>query len=179
MKQVFIRFWNGAHSLKFSTAILVGLLLATSCSPANPTPGEMISPPAAGETVRSENLTPEEAVSPAPTTAGDGEHMTPQMDPPSNPAIDDLIDKAVQDLSERLGIEPDEITLVEAREVVWSNASLGCPQPGMAYADVLTSGYLIILNANNFEFEYHAGKKSEVFYCQNPEPPVSGAPYDR
>ena len=35
--------------------------------------------------------------------------------PPSNPAIDDLIDKAVQDLSERLGIEPDEITLVEAR----------------------------------------------------------------
>jgi len=101
------------------------------------------------------------------------------MDPPSTPAIKDLVEKAIQDLSDRLTIEPDEIIVVEAREVVWSNSSLGCPRPGMMYADVLTPGYLVILNAKNFNFEYHAGEDSEVFYCQNPEPPASGAPSDR
>ena len=105
--------------------------------------------------------------------------MTPQIDPPTNPRIDDLVEKAIQDLSDRLNLDRDEIAVVEAREVVWSNSSLGCPKPGMMYADVLTPGYLIILNANNFNFEYHAGQETEVIFCQNPEPPAAGAPSDR
>jgi hypothetical protein len=41
---------------------------------------------------------------------------------------------------------------------------------------VLTPGYLILLNANGQNYEYHAGKGSEVFYCENPLPPVEGIP---
>jgi hypothetical protein len=48
----------------------------------------------------------------------------------------------------------------------------------MAYAEVLTPGYLIILSVNNEEYEYHTSKGTEVIYCENPNPPVPGMPGD-
>lgn len=92
--------------------------------------------------------------------------------------LNSLIESAIQALSQRLSIEPSQIELLEAKEVVWSNSSLGCPKPGMYYADVLTPGYLIRLSVNQVEFEYHAGRSGGLIYCQDPQPPVSGAPGD-
>lgn len=92
----------------------------------------------------------------------------------SNPTVQYLITTATDDLANRISISKDQIQIKEATEVVWPNSSLGCPQPGMVYAEVLTPGYLILLNANNQDYEYHAGKNSEAFYCENPTPPVPG-----
>jgi len=92
------------------------------------------------------------------------------------PNLQSLVDKAREDLAQRLSISTSQINVVEAREVTWSNSSLGCPQPGMLYADVLTPGYLILLNANGQDFEYHTGKGSDIFYCENPTPPFEGSP---
>jgi hypothetical protein len=105
--------------------------------------------------------------------------MTPPVIPssPSN-WLEELVEQATQDLAERLSISVDQIELVEAREVIWPNGSLGCPQPGMMYAEVLTPGYLILLNAGNWNYKYHAGKGTEVFLCENPTPPVPGEPGD-
>ncbi|MBN2044422.1 MAG: hypothetical protein JW757_05320 [Anaerolineales bacterium] len=104
--------------------------------------------------------------------------MTPTTPSQASQGLKDLIERAEQDLASRLSIDATEISVVEAREVVWSNSSLGCPQPGMAYADVLTPGYLIVLQAKNFNFEYHASTGTELIFCQNPEPPASGTPID-
>lgn len=95
---------------------------------------------------------------------------------PSN--LQNLIEQAKADLATRLSVSITDIIVLEAKEVAWSNSSLGCPQPGMAYADVITLGYLIRLNANNQDYEYHAGKSSEVFLCENPTPPVPDMPGD-
>ena len=96
---------------------------------------------------------------------------------PQNPTLNNLetlIGTAKQDLAGRLSIPVNEIILLDAKDVIWSNSSLGCPQPGMVYADILTPGYLILLNVNNKDYEYHAGKSSDVFLCENPTPPVPG-----
>jgi hypothetical protein len=93
-------------------------------------------------------------------------------------AMQVMISKAISHLSNRLGIPEDSIEVARAEAVVWSNASLGCPQPGMAYADILTPGYLILLEANNVDYEYHASKGTEIIYCENPTPPVQGTPMD-
>ena len=95
---------------------------------------------------------------------------------PVTPNLQSLIEIAKEDLAQRLFIAKSQINIVEARDVVWSNASLGCPQPGMMYAEVLTPGYLILLNANGQDYEYHAGKNSDAFYCENPSPPGEGMP---
>ena len=52
---------------------------------------------------------------------------------------------------------PEESILVESVEAVqWPDSSLGCPQPGMLYAQVVTPGYLIVLAVEDQTYEYHA-----------------------
>ena len=104
--------------------------------------------------------------------------MTPSLLTPESTNMQNLVEKAKEDLAQQLSIAITQISLVEARGVVWPDASLGCPQPGMAYAEVLTPGYLILLNAGSKEYEYHASKGTEVVYCENPMSPVQGTPDD-
>ena len=99
--------------------------------------------------------------------------MNPFLPTPSG--LEDLIKKAKEDLAQRLSIPVSDIGLGEAKEVIWSDGSLGCPQPGMVYIQVLTPGYLIKLKYDNRDFEYHAGKRGSLTYCENPLPPVEGS----
>jgi hypothetical protein len=102
--------------------------------------------------------------------------MTPSLPTPADIGLQNLIDKAITDLAQRLTISANEIILLEATSVVWPDSSLGCPQEGMAYAQVLTPGYLIRLESGNHEFEYHASKGTHIFYCENPSSPILGTP---
>lgn len=104
--------------------------------------------------------------------------MTPSLPAPADAGLQRLIETAKEDLAQRLAISAKEIILLEATSVVWPDASLGCPQEGMAYAQVLTPGYLIRLEFGNQEFEYHANKGTYIIYCENPTPPVPGTPAD-
>ena len=111
------------------------------------------------------------------TTKGADTTMTPS--PPTAPGLQGLIELAKQDLAQRLSIATDQIKLVEATEVEWSDSSLGCPQPEIAYLQVVTPGYLILLDAGNKEYEYHASRDTYVIYCENPSPPIPGTSEDR
>lgn len=101
----------------------------------------------------------------------------PQMSPsiPADSGLQNLIDKAIADLANRLAIPAAQITLLEATPMVWSDASLGCPQPGMAYAQVPVDGLLIRLQAGNQTYEYHSGGIRDPFLCvqtvKDPNPP--------
>jgi hypothetical protein len=121
---------------------------------------------------------PETQQVPSLPTIGDATQMSQPVPTVSDPGLQGLIEKAKEDLAERLAISANEIILLEATSVVWPDASLGCPQEGMAYAQVLTPGYLIRLEFGNQEFEYHASKGTYIIYCENPTPPVPGAPVD-
>ncbi len=104
--------------------------------------------------------------------------MNPFLPTPFASGLESLIEKAKEDLAQRLSSPVTQINLVEATAVVWPDASLGCPQEGMAYAQVLTPGYLILLELGNKEFEYHSSRDTYIVYCENPIPPVPGTPVD-
>jgi hypothetical protein len=74
--------------------------------------------------------------------------MTPSLPVPSDPGLQSLVQRTKEDLANRLVIPTDEISFVETTEVEWPDSSLGCPQPGMDYLQVITPGYLIRLEAN-------------------------------
>lgn len=105
---------------------------------------------------------------------GNNAQMTPTLPTPVESNLQLLINKASADLAQRLTISENEIVVLEATSVVWPDGSLGCPQEGMVYAQVLTPGYLIRLKSRDQEFEYHASRGTEVVYCENPMPPVEG-----
>lgn len=79
---------------------------------------------------------------------------------------------AAEDLADRLGVDVDDVEVTRVEEVTWRDASLGCPQPGMAYAQVLTNGTLVVLEVDGTTYEYHAGGPRAPFLCVNPQAPL-------
>lgn len=105
-----------------------------------------------------------------PTTGSAGSAASlPAADP--EPAAADvgsrdaLVEFARQDLAGRLSVPIDSIRLVEAGSVTWPSSAIGCPRPGMGYAQVLVPGSLIVLQVGKDRFAYHAGSGREPFYC--------------
>ena len=90
--------------------------------------------------------------------------------------LEALVAKARADLAGRLDVDPGEIELVRAEEVSWRDASAGCPQPGMVYAQVVTSGTRIVLGSGASHYEYHSDSQRDPFLCESPEPPLRRPP---
>ncbi len=87
-----------------------------------------------------------------------------------------LVSQAKEDLAERLGVTLDQIELLSFEEVVWPDASLGCPQPGMRYIQVPQDGALIRLSAEGQVYDYHSGGNRGVFLCERSLQGTKGAP---
>lgn len=155
--------------------IAVFAILMTSCLPAQsgpiaseslPSPTLTLTHPALDDLI-SNTKVPQSTKSSPPEV---------QMTPTQTADIQKLIDLATNDLAVKLATDPSEIMLMEATAVTWPNSSLGCPQDGMVYAEVLTPGYLIVLKFGEELFEYHTSHDNTIVTCPNPSPPVPGAP---
>ena len=86
---------------------------------------------------------------------------------PSQPAeADASVRAAINDLATRLKTVPENVQVVSVQAMDWPDTSLGCPQPGMFYAQVITLGYRIVLSAKGNQVEYHADKKGRVVTCK-------------
>ncbi|MCY4080515.1 MAG: hypothetical protein OXF54_09745 [Caldilineaceae bacterium] len=76
-------------------------------------------------------------------------------------ALTNLIDRAKEDLVQATGAESDAISVVSTEEMEWSDSSLGCPDPDTMYAQVITPGYLIVLESDGNTFNYHTATDPE------------------
>jgi len=74
------------------------------------------------------------------------------------------IAQARADAASRTGIEADSWRAVEVTTREWPDAGLGCPEPGKLYAQVLTPGYAITLEARSRRLVYHSGA-GRIVYC--------------
>jgi hypothetical protein len=77
------------------------------------------------------------------------------------------IEAVVTDAAERAGVPGDEVEVVEARSVEWPDGSLGCPEPGMMYTQVITPGYQIIVAVGDETFDYRLGRRGNFRLCEN------------
>jgi hypothetical protein len=77
----------------------------------------------------------------------------------------EMIYKVKADLASRLGISEDEISVVSAEAKTWSDASLGCPEEGVSYIQVLTPGYQIILEYDDTQYDYRTGDMGRIVLC--------------
>jgi hypothetical protein len=121
----------------------------------------------------------EGTASPAPTgpetvlpTQGDPARMPAISQTPGASGLKNLIERARDDLSQRVSVSAAQIKLVEATEVEWPDSSLGCPQEGMSYLQVITPGYRILLEAGGIQYEYHSNRDTYFVYCENPNPSI-------
>jgi hypothetical protein len=86
---------------------------------------------------------------------------------PASGILAALTTRAVADLSKELGIPLANIKVASTEAVEWSDGSLGCPEPGTSYVQVITPGYRIVLQVGDMPYEYHAGASADspVRHC--------------
>jgi hypothetical protein len=75
---------------------------------------------------------------------------------------------AEQALSARLGVGAEALSLEGAEAVDWPDASLGCPEKGMVYAQVVTPGYKLSLAHAGVSYAVHVGAGRAVV-CDQPQ----------
>jgi hypothetical protein len=112
-------------------------------------------------------------MSPSSTPETSDVQLPEKGDVPSAPRK--IVEKAKSDLVKQFGVDASQIRVVEARAVDWPDASLGCPQPDMTYAQVVTPGYWVLLEVEGRQYPYHTDQNEQVTLClrdpSNPQAP--------
>ena len=114
---------------------------------------------------------PPPAATPQPRTAGAGgssvssPSVAARALPTPSGDSSALVAQAVADAAARSGVAPDAVRVVRVEPREWPDSGLGCPKPGTGYAQVITSGYLIVLEAGGQTLEYHTDR-SRAELCQ-------------
>lgn len=71
-------------------------------------------------------------------------------------------DMARENLSVRLNIKADDVSVTRTEEKNWPDSCLGCANPQSMCSQVITPGYLIHLEYKGNTFVYHAGSNHVV-----------------
>lgn len=79
------------------------------------------------------------------------------------------------DAAARAGVAAAAVRLESVQPVTWPDASLGCPQPGMAAVQMLLPGWLLRVEAGGRRYGYHAEGGGRWLMCpaQRAQPPLS------
>lgn len=76
---------------------------------------------------------------------------------------EDLLDAIVADAAERTGVDSAQVEIVSITEETFNDSSLGCPEPGQVYTQVITPGHIVIVRAGGAELDYRVGTQPETF----------------
>lgn len=87
------------------------------------------------------------------------------------------VEFALQDAARRTQMDAAQLRVSLAEVVTWPDSSLGCPQPGREYAQVLVAGFRIRILAGATTLQYHGSLRAQPFLC--PAAQIQGpAPVD-
>jgi hypothetical protein len=154
----------------FTRILIVGVwaaLALAACNPA-PEPGEALTPATPVPSLPPTG--PARTSTAAPTgTPPAGQTPATEMPPASTPNPPE-VEQARADLAQRLNVLPTDVEIVSVQEIAWSDASMGCPQPGLNYVQVETPGWLIQLAHAGQAYAYHSGGGQPPFLCEQTLP---------
>lgn len=101
------------------------------------------------------------------STQADDKQMNPLLPTPSASGMEDLIEKAKEDLAQRLEISVDSITVATVIGQEFSTDAFNCQtsKERIAREDSpqLVSGRSILLSASGHRYEYHANDQTVIF----------------
>ena len=82
-----------------------------------------------------------------------------QLSTPASPASETVPGEieivARKFLADDLELDEGDFRLDASERVQWSDASLGCPQDGMMYAQVITAGYKLVFDFEGASYAVH------------------------
>jgi hypothetical protein len=95
---------------------------------------------------------------PAPTS-------TPQISRVDPQVPEAILNSILKEAAKLANVSPQELVIVRAEAVVWNDGSLGCPEPGMEYAQALVNGYWVVIEAGGQTYDFRVGRDGNFRLC--------------
>ena len=70
----------------------------------------------------------------------------------------------VADAARRFKVPESAVVLTHAEQLTWSDGSLGCPEPGQFYTQMLVPGFRVVAKTSAGEL-YHTDARGNVKTC--------------
>jgi hypothetical protein len=137
--------------MKILTVALSSMLLLAACSPRG---------------VEQPNPTP-----PGPAPAATSAYAEPSQSIPTPPQEQqiDAVQSVQQALASQLGLSLDAIRIIQVEDAEWPDSCLGLAGEGEMCLDVITPGYLVILQAQERQYIYHTDITGDIFRLERVE----------
>ena len=75
-------------------------------------------------------------------------------------------------VAEMMSLPLDQVEAISVEQQDFSDASLGCPSPGMSYAQVITAGYKVLVEADGRRFDVRVtGEYGKICHRRKPGAP--------
>lgn len=141
---------------------IIALLAWVSCTPISRAPGGQ------------EGATPTPPVGTLPVKGVQGPE---KGEPGEQEPAATLIELARADLAQRQGVDVGQIFVQSVEQTAFRDASLGVPDPGQTYAQVVTPGYVIRVIVGGKVYRYH-GSGDRVVLAPTEQPVTGPTPRD-
>ena len=130
------------------TLALAATLMLAACGPGAGVPTPMSAPTTAA---------------PLPVSPVTGNLPGSNANPDAQPAVE----SALQHAAAHLGVGQDQLSVDQVEPHQWPDSSLGCPQPGNMYSQIVTPGFLIVIStASGKHLEYHTDARARAVLCK-------------
>ena len=100
---------------------------------------------------------------PTEAPANEAETEVPTVEPEQS--LDTVEVAVVKQLASNLGLKESDISVVSNETVEFSDSCLGITMQDVKCAQVTTPGRIVMLEANNIQYEYHYRYKSITLEC--------------
>ena len=90
---------------------------------------------------------------------------TPQMSRVESQMPEAILDPLLDETAKLANVPRQQLVIVRAEAVVWNDGSLGCPEPGMEYAQTLVNGYWVVINAAGQAYDFRVGRDGSFRLC--------------
>jgi Ferritin-like domain len=77
------------------------------------------------------------------------------------------LEAVLADAAAKFGVPADQIDIVTNEPREWPSSGLGCEQPGQVYAQVMTPGYVVLLQSGVHRIEYHLDTRGNFVACKS------------
>ena len=157
-REATLHFGASLRLLRAALSLAVLLVVLSACGGSEGQASTTVAP-AAAKVERQTPAIPTIMPTAATPTATPGAPSTEPARPTTVSVAPSTEPEAVQavrrELAGRLSVAVSHLKAVSVESVTWPDASLGCPQEGYAYAQVVTPGYRVVMEHNGQRYTYH------------------------
>jgi hypothetical protein len=152
--------------------VLALIVLVGGCAGAAEPPGTT-APPADAQPVQPATETataeePRQGISPRSKQPRRVPQAVEPLDDPAGTSVElppQLRARVLADAARRGGVSEREVVVRSAQAVQFPDGSLGCPQPGMMYTQMVVPGYRVVVEAGGKTFDYRSTRDGEPAIC--------------